>query len=279
MSPVRLLAVVFALSLLSGFGVGHLVPEEATSQVAASPPSTTEAPPSPAADGEPLRVVLAGDSVMAGLVPAVAAALEPTGATVDFVLTPTILRDPSVRFSWSQELAELDPDVVVMFVGTWEARDEEGASGDPGWALTYRAEVVEPWLELITGAGASVTWIGAPPVPGAERAAFFGLLNGVFASLPATWPQVTYLDPSISLGPAGADYLAVLVLPDGTTARLRQIDDLHLCPVGAQLLAEQLVASLAEGNDLDVPDGWQEGEWQRDEELYDVAGCPPVLPG
>jgi hypothetical protein len=286
--PGRLLSVVFVVALAAGFGVGRAVvagdggapaptggaAERAEVAEDAPAATTTEAP------ARPTRVLLAGDSVMAGLVPAVEAALEPAGgAEVSYVLTPSILREPSVRFSWSQELEELDPDVVVMFVGTWEARDlpEAGGTGttvQPGqsaWPATYRAEVVDPWLELITSHGAEVVWIGAPPIADPEGSGFFELLNGVFAALPADWPQVDYLDPAPALGAPGRGFSETVTLADGTSVRLRQVDGLHLCPAGAQLLAELVVDAIA----AEPPeDGWQDGDWRADQGLYPTQACP-----
>lgn len=283
--PVRVLVVVFLAAVAAGFGAGRSLPDD---QVVAVAAPTTTIPP------EPVHVVLAGDSVMAGLVPAIEAAVEPTGgATVDFVLTPAILRDPSIRFSWSQELERLSPDLVVMFVGTWEDRavrlpDDAststsgspvtGSSVDPasaGWADEYRREVVDPWLELITGGGARVLWIGAPPVADPERAAFFEELNAVFSRLPDDWSQVAYLDPTEALGPPGDGFADVVVLPDGTPVRLRQVDGLHLCPSGAQLLAELVVTELRAQAGVAAADGWQDGAWREDPGLYPAAGCPP----
>jgi hypothetical protein len=111
------------------------------------------------------------------------------------------------------------------------------------------------------------------------RAEFFAKLNGVFSSVPEAWPEVTYLDPAEALGPSGAGFADVVTLPDGTAIRLRQVDGLHLCPSGAQLLAELVVDDVATPADLPVADGWQEGSWRVNEGLYPGAGCPsPVTP-
>jgi len=228
---------------------------------------------------------------MAGLVPPVTAALESTGRVqVDFILTPTILRDPSVRFTWSRDLAELDPDLVVMFVGTWEDRTVQSDDGsptttartdttefapsDPRWGVRYRQDVVDPWLDLITAGGAKVLWIGAPPVGDVDRSSFFAALNSVFESLPRDRPGVSYLDPTPALGLSGDDFTASLNLPDGTPVRLRQVDGLHLCPTGAQLLAEITLEEISDVLGVPVAPSWQEGTWRQDPGLYPLEGCP-----
>ena len=293
MHQVRILVVVFAVAVASGFGLGRVIPADDGSP-GRQPVAAGSVPPTLP---EPVHVVLAGDSVMAGLVPPVTAALESTGRVqVDFILTPAILRDPSVRFTWSQELAVLDPDLVVMFVGTWEDRAvpvDDGSSpttqrpgatsstldpDDPRWGVRYRQEVVDPWLDLITAEGAKVLWIGAPPVGDAERSRFFDDLNEVFASLPRDWPSVTYLDPAPALGASGDDFAASLNLPDGTPVRLRQVDGLHLCPTGAQLLAEITLDEISAELRVPVATTWQDGTWREDQGLYPVEGCPSLVP-
>ena len=124
----------------------QVAPIELTTVAGQASPEPTEStePPEPV---EPVRITLAGDSVMAGLAPTVEAALEATGdAEVEFVLTPSILRDATVRFTWSEQLEQFDPDVIVMFVGTWELGEVANAVGtsvgpdDPAWQQAYQRE-------------------------------------------------------------------------------------------------------------------------------------------
>ena len=73
---------------------------------------------------DPLRVVLAGDSVMNGLAPAIATALNEGGdSQVQFDLAPSIARDTASRVLWQQQLDATSPDLVVMLIGTWERGD------------------------------------------------------------------------------------------------------------------------------------------------------------
>lgn len=280
--PGPLLVLVFIAANVLGFGVGKAVVSDEPRQVSAAPATVPVSTTTPVEE-PPRRVLLAGDSVMAGMVPAVEAALEPTGvAQVEFLLTPSILRDPSIRFSWSQEIRERAPDVVVLFVGTWESRelragDEVITPASSAWASTYRAEVVEPWLDLITAEGAAVVWIGAPSVGDAELSSFFSLINGVYAEAAADHPDVTFLDPTPALGRSGPDFAATVRLTDGTTVRLRQLDGLHLCPGGAQLLTEVLVDAIADDGGPDqVAPGWQDGPWRGDSVVYPPEACPAI---
>jgi hypothetical protein len=312
--------VLFALSLGAGYTVGAQVRTDGdaldavpatTSPVTTIAPSTTTAtvvtstaPPTSASTTEPpttvapvttttiagpripdrahpLRIALAGDSVMAGLSPPIKAALEADGlATVKFILTPSILRDPAVRFTWNTQLNEFDPEVIVMFVGTWEGGVvAKGANpdvtADPNWRTTYERDVLDPWIQLITSRGASVVWIGNPIVKNDDANKLFSALNAAFRDLPGRWPGVAYLDSNPALNGSQPGYHDVVALSDGTLVRTRQIDGLHLCSGGAALLARVLLQDLQDGFHAVVADGWERGAWTG-EAVYPRASCPTV---
>jgi hypothetical protein len=254
-------------------------PASSTTPTTGAPTTTTTEPgPRRPTTTDPLRIVLAGDSVMAGLAPALKAAVEADGTSeVRFVLTPSILRDPTVRFTWNQQLEEFNPEVVVMFVGTWESevlRTGSGpASTDPTWRTEYETNVLDPWLQLITSRGASVIWIGNPAVGNDDANRAFSALNQAYADLPARWPGVTYLSAQEALNGTGLGFSDVVVLPDGTAMRTRQIDGLHLCPDGAVLLARAIVDELVSIWKASAPPGWEGGEW-RGADVYPPESCP-----
>jgi hypothetical protein len=309
MYVARLLVACFVVTFVLGFGYGKVsgipwhtadVAASAPTQPTAAPltaapttlstappttaPTTTLGPPpggrvpTPA---DPLRVVMAGDSVMAGLNPPVKAALEAGGsAQVHFVLTPSILRDPTIRFTWQQQLDQFDPDVVVMFVGTWESREVETHSGqtltlgDPGWKESYESEILDPWINFISAKGARVIWIGSPTVGGNEANLLFGTLNQVFRDLPNRFPNVTYLDGGPPLQGPDFGFHPIITDPDGKVVRTRQIDGLHLCPDGAALLAKPLLEQLIADWRVPVAYGWQGLPWSNDPSVYPPASCP-----
>lgn len=309
---VVVLVALFALSTGAGYAVGAQVQGPGGAPVAAPPvttrateaptttaPPTTEAPTTAAApttttteattttteagprrpDREhPLRIMMAGDSVMAGLVPPVKAALEADGTSVvRFSLTPSILRDPTVRFNWNQQLSEFDPEVIVMFVGTWESGVVQNLNGQsvdrPGWRATYEQTVLDPWIQLITSRGASVIWVGNPVVGNADANHAFVALNAAFRDLPARWPDVTYLDSDPALNGGAVGFNPVVVLADGTRIRTRQTDGLHLCPGGAALLGRALTEQIATGFKASVAKDWASGSWTADP-VYPPASCP-----
>jgi hypothetical protein len=224
---------------------------------------------------------MAGDSVMAGLWPPVKAALEQSGAAqVRFVLTPSILRDPSIRFTWEQQLEDFDPEVIVMFVGTWESRQVETQAGqklkfgDPGWRESYEQEVLDPWIEFISAKGAKVVWIGSPVVQNAEANFLFEVLNNVFRDLPARFSQVTYLDSAASLQGPEPGFHAIIPGDDGRPIRTRQLDGLHLCPDGAARVAKPVLEWFTREWQSPVAFGWQNLDWRGDPRVYPAGSCP-----
>lgn len=295
---------LFAVASGVGYGVGRVLPGEtapgdAVASAPATPPrgpsttaapTTTEAPTTAAptttttqvattttAPPAPLRVIMAGDSVMAGLAPAVRAALAPTGAEVRFVLTPTIASDPTIRYTWQRQLDDVDPDLVVMFVGTWETGSVTAANGTgPGeaaWRASYERDTLDPWVRMISSKGARVIWIGNATVGSDGANTLFASLNDAFRQLPQRWPQVTFLDSDRSLHGPQAGFSAVIPGPDGRLVRTRQTDLLHLCPDGAALLGADVVAEIEREFPVRVPGGWASGEWRSDI-VYPIDGCP-----
>jgi hypothetical protein len=269
-----------ALGWATGSAVSASPQDQAAATVSTSIPGEADAADGVARD-RPLRVSLAGDSVMAGLAPAVTAALEGGGdAEVEFVLTPSILRDATIRYSWSQQLEEFDPDVVVMFVGTWELGEVSNQVGtsvgpnDLAWRTAYDDEVLDPWIELITSAGADVVWLGAPAVESAEVDVLFAVLNDAYRDLADRWDQVTYIESTEALAGTGSGFVPVATTPQGEEVRVRQLDGLHLCPDGAVLLAEAVVEELRATYRVPVGVGWQNGGW-RDDDEFPADACPP----
>lgn len=276
-SGVAAIVVAGVLAGVLGWATGAAVSADPVEGLAAdqSTPSTAAGPT------EPLRITLAGDSVMAGLAPALEAAIGHDGqADVEFVLTPSILRDATVRFSWSKQLEEFDPDVVVMFVGTWELGEVTNrigtavGPGDPAWQASYESDILDPWVDLITAKGAEVIWLGAPAVESAEVDALFSSLNEAYEALDDRWPDVTYLDSTAALAGAGAGFVPIATTPDGDQVRVRQVDGLHLCPDGAVLLAGAVIEEIQADHPVREAPGWPDGSWRNHQE-YPPASCPP----
>lgn len=249
------------------------VPEAPAATVA--PTTSTTAPPGgrvPTAD-DPLRVLLAGDSVMAGLAPAVTAAVEGGGAaTSTFVLTPALPHDGIDWAAWEARLAELEPEVVIVLVGVWERTHVD--LSDPGFQPAYDTWVLDPFAEMVTDAGARLVWVGMPGVPNPQLSAEFAALNAALSAQADRWPdgEVRYVDGPAAVSAPDGSQPQVIPRPSGRFARVRQVDGTHLCADGSTLITRAVLDVLDE--DWGVPAGeeWPAGAWR------DGIGTPAQCP-
>lgn len=239
-------------------------------------PTTTAADPLMAVG----RVTLAGDSVMAGLEPALSAALGAGEVDSDFILTPSVLRDATIRFTWGQRLEEFGPDVIVMLVGTWEAGaaasgvgQSTGGLEDPAWGESYVSDVLQPWADLLTADGAEVVWIGAPVTADEGNNFVFAILNAAYKDLAESNDGVHYIESSEVLSGDDGGYTHATTLPSGEYVRTRQTDGLHLCAQGAIDLAQAVLDEIGVFGELSVPPGWEQGDWRLNE-AYPPEYCP-----
>jgi hypothetical protein len=285
-APRAAAALLVALAALGACTPAEQGATPAPTDGTAATTTTLRPPPSPE---HPLRVSLAGDSVMAGLVPPMLAAFDASGAAEGrFLLTPSILRDPAVRFSWRQQVEEFGPEIVVVLMGTWEAMIMQGqelpgvaAPGTPEWAATYRSEILEPWIDVLTNEGVDVVWVGMPPlVADNATAAHIASLNQLVEAIAAERDDLVYVAPRALVDAEGRALETVELR--GEAQRLRQIDGLHLCPAGAELLAVEVLAALEAATGLPQVETWRgDHAWEQIEAspgtpTYTADGCPPV---
>jgi hypothetical protein len=255
---------------------------------AAAPTSTTEAPTTTtslppggrqATPEDPLRVVFAGDSLMANLAPAATQALNEGGsADAQFVLSPSVARDPTVQVLWQAALEQVDPDVIVMLIGTWENAAEGGRPGDPGWAEAYVPNVLDPFVQLLTSQGAHLIWIGMPAVDDPYRTLEYAHLNGVYADLANRYPdQVTYIDGGSYVSSPEGGFIDVVPTPDGGQLRLRRTDGTHLCPDGVSLIAEPVLAEIVADWNVPLLADWQHASWRQPQNVEKPEECPGLV--
>ncbi len=224
-----------------------------------------------------LRVIMAGDSVMNGLAPAVATALNEGGESdVKFELAPSVARDAASRVLWQRQLDEFRPDLVVMLIGTWEKRDPNFDPGDPGWADWYGTEVLDPFATMITDAGARLLWIGMPAVPTDSDTLEFVALNSQYEALAQRNDQVDYVEGGEFLNGSDGQWTDVLARADGTLERVRRTDGLHLCPGGAERLAAPVIQYAQQQWNVKVAFDWQNAPWREPPTLDHPEECPPA---
>jgi hypothetical protein len=154
-------------------------------------------------------------------------------------------------------------------LGRWDERFVQQHGED-----AYRPYVSEA-TQLLTSSGAHVLWLSM--LAGAKDQRTDG--QDTYQQLPARFPgQVDYWDfTGVLHGPDGGWPMTV-VEPNGRTALLRKPDQLHLCPAGAQRVAESVLGrAVALGWSRRAAGPWQSGSW-RQHPRYDSphGGC--VLP-
>ena len=199
-------------------------------------------------------VALAGDSMMAvGLSSTI---LREAPQYKDLVLVKafksgTGLARPEV-FDWRSEypamLGDARPDVVIVAIG---ANDGQGfvdkgvtyAFGTPAWQAIYHARVTA-YLELLEADGATVVWLGLPPMKSDVYDAHTALVNRIdYAVVSASSRAVWFSTTGMFGDTAGRfqDFGSV----HGVPARLRQEDGVHISDAGGVLVADRLLPWLA----------------------------------
>lgn len=253
--------------------------EPASADTDAPTTTTTSVPPGgrqPTPE-DPLRVVLAGDSVMNGLAPAIATALNEGGdSQVQFDLAPSIARDTASRVLWQQQLDATSPDLVVMLIGTWERGDAAFEPGDPNWAPQYQQQVLDPFAEMVTDSGAQILWIGMPAVDSESDTLQLVALNSQFRALADRDEDVDYLEGGDYLNGPDGGYTDLLPGADGTLERVRRLDGLHLCPEGSERLAVPVLEYAQQQWNVRIADGWETMPWREPPTLDKPEECPPV---
>jgi uncharacterized protein len=239
---------------------GAPVPPSPTAQGSASPAAeatppttttTTTAPPGPvrvATAEEPVRVLFAGDSLVANVAIGFGRHHQDDpriDVDVDFRVATGLAR-PDV-LDWPTHLVALlesfAPDVVVLLFG---ANDDQPLSTEHGVASllsdAWRAEYqrrVGVMMDLARADGRHVIWLGMPAVDRASLEEARQVINHLALVEAGGRERVTFLDLASSISPEG--YSAQV---DGTRARDR--DGVHMTINGGALAAEDIRATFAE---------------------------------
>jgi len=225
---------------------------------------------------EPLRVLMAGDSLMADISLAIASTVQDGGrAVARLAEEPSIPRDETTRDRWRQRLARFDPEVVVVLIGVWEAM----ATGGPGqyplgsvaWERAYRDRLLDPYVELLASRGAKVVWIGMPPVLDARRQRGFNAMNRAVRHLAEQSADLTYVPGDRLLARPDGSWTAFLPGPQGNPQRVRRIDTTHLCAEGAVRLARPVLRFIDRQWDIPLAPNWPYRNWRW---VFPPAECP-----
>ncbi len=250
-------------------GAPELIQPEDTRTVVTAPPvapvapeaTTTTVPPvevrAPSV-AEPLRVHMAGDSLIIPIGPAILERFDgqPVEITEGYQAATGLAR-PDV-LNWparlATDLAALDPDVVVVGFGGNDAQPMVTADGNvaPGtdeWAAEYQRRVAQV-LDAIEREGRTLYWMGLPVTTADNiEAAAPAMAAAVLAEV-AVRPWAHYVDTNEVLSPGGS-YAAYLPDGSGGQVKMRQDDGVHLTTAGATRVVEPLAELLADERSLD----------------------------
>jgi uncharacterized protein len=223
--------------------------------MAGDPPLLSTLPELPPVEaGKTRTVALAGDSMMA--VGLSSTLLREAPRYKDLVLlkafkSGTGLARPEV-FDWQTEypamLKAAHPDVVLVAIG---ANDGQGfvdddvvyPFGTAGWKDIYQRRV-QAYLDLLEAGGATVVWLGLPPMKSDVYDARIALVNRIDYAVVSASPQAIWFSTAGLVGDAAGRFQDFGQV-GGKPARLRQSDGIHLTDDGAVLVAEKLLPWLA----------------------------------
>jgi hypothetical protein len=226
-------------------------PRPPVQPVAGGPPLKSVLPELAAVEpGKVRTVALAGDSMMA--VGLSSTLLREAPRYKDLALvrafrSGTGLARPEV-YNWSAEypamLGGTRPDVVLVAIGANDGQGfvEGGVTyvfGTPAWQAVYRARV-QAYLAMLQAGGATVVWLGLPPMKSEAYDARIALVNRIDYQVVSATPRAIWFSTASVVGDAGGRFQDFGTV-HGATVRLRQADGIHLSDEGAALVAERLL--------------------------------------
>jgi uncharacterized protein len=204
---------------------------------------------------DPLRVLIVGDSLGLDLGSALQYDLAATGvvsASLD-ARESTGLTRPDY-FNWPAELQSdlksVDPQVIVVMMGANDAQDFIGPPDvpytSPQWNTMY-AQRVQQFMQIAQSGGATVVWIGMPPMQNPGLSAQMSDVDAVDQHVAAQQkPPVHYVSTWTILGTPQGGYTAFITNAAGQVVNIRTPDGTHLTPGGGQVAAQLAMGELSQ---------------------------------
>ena len=220
------------------------------------PASTvTTVPPNPKlpTPAHPLRVLIVGDSIGLDVGGPLQSDLAGTGvvsAALD-ARESTGLTRPDY-FNWPAELGadlkSVQPQVVVVMIGANDAQDFLGPPDvpftSPQWNTLY-AQRVTQFMGIAASGGATVVWVGMPPMQDPTLNAQMADVNAVVQrQARQARPPVTFVSTDKTLGTAQGAYTAFVTNGAGQVVNVRTPDGTHLTTGGGQFVAQLVIGQL-----------------------------------
>lgn len=203
----------------------------------------------------PARLWVAGDSLVETVGAAIVNEAAATGvieARFDVQYSSGLAR-PEL-FDWRREvaaqLAATPADIVVFMVGANDGQairigDDFAPFGSAEWDDQYSARV-DALMDQLAASTASVYWLGLPVAADEERAARFAAMNDIYSAAASTRPGVTFIDVFERFAGLDGGYTALLPDAAGRLIRARDPDGIHFTPAGAEMVADLVLATIAD---------------------------------
>jgi hypothetical protein len=216
-------------------------------------PTTTLPNPKKPTAANPLRVLIVGDSIgldMGGPLQYDLAATGVVNASLD-ARESTGLTRPDY-FNWPAELTAdlrtVQPQVVVIMMGANDPQDFLGPPDvpytSPQWNTLYTQRVAQ-FMQIAQSGGATVVWVGMPPMQNAGLDAKMSDIDAVDqrqAAAEAT--PVHFVSTWTVLGTAQGGYTAFVTNAAGQIVNVRSPDGTHLTAGGGEVVSQLVINTL-----------------------------------
>ena len=189
---------------------------------------------------DPLRLWIAGDSLAGSIGPSLGELTAKTGVVQpqydsrvsSGLLTPDFYDWPKHA---EQQLALLNPEVVVFIVGTNDANVWSDKLADE-----YRIRTETMMRELVGTKHREVYWVGAPVARAKHLETGVLEINRIQRAAAAAVPGVTYVDAHAIFDDANGNYQSRFADQFGRTQIMRAGDGVHFSVAGADLISADL---------------------------------------
>lgn len=217
-------------------------------------PTTTTIPPRrvPTAQ-QPLKVWLAGDSLMGTIAESFTdkAGSNPLLSTSADFRVGTGLARPDV-YDWpaaiNGQMASANPDVVILVFGANDDQDMEVAGHrfslqTDAWQQEY-ARRVNAVMSATADGVRQVIWLGLPAVRRPRLNQTKDYINSIVKTAAASHPNVTFVDMGPLIDGAGNSFTTYLNNASGQPVTVRESDGVHITFAGAGLVTPTLLTDV-----------------------------------
>jgi hypothetical protein len=202
---------------------------------------------------DPLRVLVAGDSLVGWIAPALEEEIppeDPVEVIDDWKGSTGLIRTD--YFDWpariEQDMTAHDPDVVVLGFG---GNDTQGittdagvlALGTPAWKTEYQRRVGEV-LDLIEAPGRTVYWVGLPLTRSDAIEDLRPVMTSAIEAEVGSRPWAHLIDTRDALAPDGT-FTSQLPDEDGELVTTMAPDDIHPSLEGGVRIVDEFLPQLA----------------------------------